>query len=103
MLISVHQLEESEKRYAALVKTPVRDNVSDFSEEAFANVSPEIIEGNILSTDENLTKRKQMLEAVKKEPVDFAFERAIGENDSVYSNFVELIRNAKQKGWQSCY
>lgn len=98
MLISVDQLKESEKRYVALEETPVRDNVSNFSEEAFiADVSPEIIKGNILGTDENLTKRKEMLETVKQEPVDFAFERAIGQNDSVYSNFVELIKNAKQK------
>ena len=38
-----------------------------------------------------------MLETVGQEPVDFAYERAIGKNDSVYSNFVELIGNAKQK------
>jgi endonuclease G len=98
MLISVNLLEESAKRYAALKKTSVRDNVSDFSEEALiADVSPEIIKGNILGADENLAKRKEMLAAVKQEPIDFAFERAIGKNDSVYSNFVELIRNAKQK------
>ncbi len=98
MLISVDQLEESEKRYSALDKKPVRDNVSDISEKALiADVSPEILRGNILGTNVNLAKRKEMLEAVKQEPVEFAFERAIGKNDSVYSNFVELIGNAKQK------
>ncbi|MEP7231908.1 MAG: DNA/RNA non-specific endonuclease [Ginsengibacter sp.] len=98
MFISVAQLDESAKRFTALDETPIRDKTSDFSEEALiADVSSNVTEGNIIGTDENLIKRKEMLEAIKQEPVDFAFERAIGKNDSVYSNFVELIRNAKQK------
>ncbi|MGI8636190.1 MAG: DNA/RNA non-specific endonuclease [Segetibacter sp.] len=99
MLISVDQLEESENRYAALETEPVRENVPDvFNEEVFIKgVSPDIIQGNILSTEENLTQRKIMLATVKQEPLDFAFERAIGKNDSLYSNFVELIKDAKQK------
>ncbi|MEO7959961.1 MAG: DNA/RNA non-specific endonuclease [Ginsengibacter sp.] len=98
MLISVDQLEESARRYAALDQQPVRDHVSDLSEEAvIQNVPRAITEGNIIGKEENITKRIEMLSALRKEPVDFAFERAIGENDSVYSNFVELIRNAKQK------
>lgn len=98
MLISVDQLEESTNRYIALGKNPIRESFSDFSNEALiADVSPEIVKGNILGTDENLLKRKEMLEEIKQEPVEFAFERAIGKNDSVYSNFVELIKYAKQK------
>ncbi len=98
MLISVEQLDESAKRFSALQEKPVRETFSDFSDEALiADVLPEVTKGNILGTDENLIKRKEMLEAIKQEPVDFAFERAIGNNDSVYSNFVELIRHAKQK------
>ena len=98
MFISLDQLEESEKRYDALQEEPVRNNVAAFSDEALiADVPPEVTRGNILGTDENLTKRKEMLETVGQEPVDFAYERAIGKNDSVYSNFVELIGNAKQK------
>ena len=98
MLVSIDQLDESEKRYDALQKEPVRNAVAAFSDEALiADVAPEITAGNILGTDENLNKRKEMLETVSQEPVDFAFERAIGKNDSVYSNFVELIGNAKQK------
>ena len=98
MFISIDQLEESEKRYDALQEEPVRNNVAAFSDEALiADVPPEVTRGNILGTDENLTKRKEMLETIGQEPVDFAYERAIGKNDSVYSNFVELIGNAKQK------
>ena len=98
MFVSVTQIEESAKRFSALTKEPLRDSVSDFSEDALIeDVPTEILEGNILGTEENLTKRREMLNNIKQEPVNFAFERAIGENDSVYSNFVELIRNVKQK------
>jgi endonuclease G, mitochondrial len=97
MLISLSKLEESEKRFVAIQKKIARDD-SDFSEEALiVNVPPEITKGNILGSEDNLAKRFQMLESTNIEPVEFAFERTIGENDSVYSNFVELIRNAKQK------
>jgi endonuclease G len=98
MLISLDLLDKSEKRFAALENKPLRGNISDFSDEALiADVPPEITKGNVLGTAENLTRRKEMLEEINKEPVEFAFERAIGENDSVYSNFVELILNAKRK------
>ena len=98
MLISVAQIEESAKRFSHLKREPARDKFSDFSEESFiSDVSPEIVKDNIISTEDNLVKRKEMLESIKNEPVDFAFERAIGKNDSVYSNFVELISIAKQK------
>ncbi len=97
MLISIDQLEESSKRYSALPKKPGRDEVPEFEESLIANVPSEVIKGNIIGTQANLTKRYEMLESVNQEPVNFAFERAIGENDSVYSNFVELILNAKQK------
>lgn len=99
MLIPVEQLKDSEKRYQALDQLPVRDKAIEvFKEKTFTKgVKPEVIKGNILSVDDNLVKRKEMLAAIKKEPVDFAFDRAIGKNDSVYSNFVELIHNAKQK------
>ncbi len=52
---------------------------------------------NIVTPSENLENRKQMLQESALEPVDFALERAIGNNDSVYSNFIELILLAKRK------
>ena len=98
MLISIDQLNESAKRHITLEKKSTRSNISDLSEETLiTDIPKETIINNILSTDDNLSKRKEMLETIKQEPVDFAFERAIGKNDSVYSNFVELIRDAKQK------
>lgn len=98
MLVAIDKLEESSKRYSSLANKAERVSVADFDKEEFIeNVPPQITRGNILGANENLAKRFEMLEAIKKEPVNFAFERAIGENDSVYSNFIELIRNAKQK------
>lgn len=50
-----------------------------------------------ISDDQNLEQRKRMLRDYGLEPVDFAFERAIGNNDSVYSNFIDTLQAAKQK------
>lgn len=98
MLISVDQLKKSESRYKATENTSLRTIAGNLPDEMLIdNVSPEVTAGNILSEDENLEKRKQMLDAKSIEPTDFAFERTIGENDSVYSNFVTLILNAKKK------
>jgi len=52
---------------------------------------------NTLGDDQNRVFRKSMLEDKGYEPLDFAYERSIGENDSVYSNFIELILQAKKK------
>lgn len=98
MQVPLDQLAESESRYAALEQTPVRDAFPGLAEEmAPADVPASVVAGNILGADENMQRRKQMLATIKQEPVDFAFERAIGKNDSVYSNFVELISLAKQR------
>jgi len=56
-----------------------------------------ITKDNILGKDVNLEKRKEMISAKAIEPVDFAYERAIGKNDSLYSNFIELIALTKRK------
>jgi endonuclease G len=57
----------------------------------------EITEGNIIGSEENLRKRKEMIDEKAIEPTDFAFERAIGQNDSLYSNFIELLATTKRK------
>lgn len=41
--------------------------------------------------------RKEVIAAKTAEPVDFAYERAIGHNDSLYSNFIELMALTKRK------
>lgn len=98
MLLSISQIEQSAKRFSAEEELKSRDLTEDLSKEVFIeDVSPEITRGNILNVDDNLAKRKEMLESLNQEPVEFAFERAIGQNDSVYSNFVELIHQAKQR------
>ena len=56
-----------------------------------------ITTNNILGADENREKRKEMITAKAFEPTEFAFERAIGKNDSLYSNFTELIALTKRK------
>lgn len=57
----------------------------------------EITRDNIIGTNQNLEKRKEMLKVKAPEPVDFAFERAIGRNDSLYSNFIEIMAITKRK------
>ncbi len=84
MLIPIDQLKNSGQRFKE-------------SNTAATGAAPEAPRGNILGSNENLQKRKEMLQTLGQEPVDFAFERAIGKNDSLYSNFVELIERAKQK------
>lgn len=97
MQLFVDQLRESEERFAALQAEPSRVSNVISEEASISDVAPEVVEGNLIGAAANLEKRKEMLEVISPEPVDFAFERAIGRNDSVYSNFIELIRSTKQK------
>ncbi|MFC4477344.1 DNA/RNA non-specific endonuclease [Flavobacterium chungangensis] len=55
---------------------------------------PDITEEENQKRKEN---RKNMIASKTAEPVDFAYERAIGNNDSLYSNFIELIALTKRK------
>ncbi|HEV7783042.1 MAG TPA: DNA/RNA non-specific endonuclease, partial [Chitinophagaceae bacterium] len=87
MLISVEQLKESANRYKSGKDTKGLDKA----------IPDEVAKGNIDGSQDNLAKRLELIEAVAPEPAEFAFERAIGKNDSVYSNFVELITGTKQK------
>ena len=98
MLISLDQLKKSEKRFDDAIDSNVRGTLTNLREGSLpSEISTTFATGPVVDTNTNLIQRKVMLEEVKKEPVDFAFDRAIGKNDSVYSNFVELIRLAKQK------
>jgi endonuclease G len=56
-----------------------------------------ITQDNILGKNLNLEKRKQAISARGFEPTEFAYERAIGKNDSLYTNFTELIALTKRK------
>lgn len=102
MLISIDQLNSSANRFELWQGKSVRAKVSTISEEElFENldntISKDVHKGNILDKNENLVKRKEMITAIGQEPTEFAYERAIGNNDSVYSNFVELIAIAKKR------
>ncbi|MCX6230356.1 MAG: DNA/RNA non-specific endonuclease [Bacteroidetes bacterium] len=101
MLVSVNQLKresnhgiKTDEAYAA-ADNIVIDNLVKATEEKLAFTSE--TSKNILSREENLLKRKEMISAIGFEPSDFAYERAIGENDSLYSNFTELIALTKRK------
>lgn len=53
--------------------------------------------GVITTNEQNNENRRKTIAAMSQEPAEFAFERAIGKNDSLYSNFVELIALTKRK------
>lgn len=98
MLLPINEINKSENRYYAVEDLKPKGLFVDLAEEmGLGDVDPEIIQDNIQESKENLAKRKAMIRSSSHEPVEFAFERAIGKNDSVYSNFVELIHLAKQK------
>lgn len=88
MLISLKNLEECEARYNAWQKIKKSDTILE-------STGP--VPSDDIPAPEILKKRKQMLRAGGLEPLNFAFERAIGNNDSVYSNFVEILADAKKK------
>lgn len=102
MIVSINQLEKCSDRYQ---KWQHQGNTREgFLEESTPAATPppdpayaNLPKGNMLGPKENLKKRKELLEAIRTEPAKFAYERAIGENDAVYSNFIELIVEAKRK------
>lgn len=99
MEVFLSELEKSDRRYRASkdIKTRADFDVEEFSAMHDELVSTEMIKGNIIKDDQKLDRRKEMIKRAGHEPVDFAFERAIGKNDSVYTNFIELIADAKRK------
>jgi endonuclease G len=103
MLVSVEQLKKEtnqDKDNANKAKRKPREKATDAVVAEEAAVTPlirAITEGNILGKDVNLEKRKEMIAEKGFEPTEFGFERAIGKNDSLYSNFSELIALTKRK------
>ena len=95
MLLPIDQLEKAAVR-APKIKNG--KNISALSRDLKTETAFTLSDkGVILNPQENLEKRKEMLHTLSVEPTDFAFERAIGNNDAVYSNFADLIENAKRK------
>jgi endonuclease G len=102
MLVSVEQLKKETNQTPEVVERDKAFKEAGLTEEAA--ISPEekplidaITKGNVLTKEENLEKRKEMIEAIAFEPTQFALERSIGDNDSLYSNFTELIALTKRK------
>jgi endonuclease G, mitochondrial len=97
MLISIDLLDESEKKYNAIKSVKSKDTYKVLASKSFIGDESSLTKGNLLGDEENMKMRKSLLKTSSLEPEEFAFERAIGKNDSVYSNFVELIHHAKSK------
>lgn len=102
MLVSIQQLNreinqsfvevENLERDIQIENRGIDDNISEEK-----RILKQITKDNILGISENISMRKAMLDSKAIEPLDFAFERAIGKNDSLYSNFVDLIAQTKNK------
>ncbi len=100
MLVSATQLQKESNQIMVDEEASLNENkkvvqpiISD-KEKALLKT---ITSGNLLGKNTNLVKRKEMISAKGFEPVEFAYERAIGINNSLYSNFTELIALTKRK------
>jgi len=101
MFLSEEQLKESELRFADIQKSQSLSTENGLPNDILAMeglmINPDPIPQANPATDLQAANRKMTLEYKAPEPTDFAYERAIGKNDSVYSNFVELLMDAKEK------
>jgi len=102
MLVSTKLIKKSAERYKIGKDIAAKETKANLSEEELVKhvdktIPDSVVKGNILGAKDNLIKRLELIESQAPEPAAFAFERAIGKNDSVYSNFVELIATTKQK------
>lgn len=113
MYVSVTELEKAQERFHVNLKKKAKPKASALDIGAsdleglvmdkkeltpkIPGISENTTVGKIIGDKANMVKRKEMLEALSVEPVDFALERAIGKNDSVYTNFVDLLVDAKKK------
>lgn len=102
MKVSVKQLKREINQVAETTFVKKTEVKLPVAEEAV--IAPEtpilikpVVKENVVGAATNIEKRKEMIVAKSFEPADFAFERAIGKNDSLYSNFAELIAITKRK------
>lgn len=102
MLVSVQQLKKETNQPSETFDNKKKTSKEELDKELIPSPpkTPEIkviTAGNILGENENMAKRKEMISAKGFEPTEFAYERAVGRNDSLYSNFTELIALTKRK------
>jgi endonuclease G, mitochondrial len=94
MQVSAQQLKKESNQPADGVEEAAPAPAISAEEKPLINT---ITQGNILGAKANLEKRKETISAKGFEPTEFAYERAIGKNDSLYTNFTELIALTKRK------
>lgn len=103
MLVSAKQLKKDNNQSPSAADAPKTAGDQSGLETAAAPpeekvaIDPSLTAGNLLGKKENLEKRRETISAKGFEPTEFAYERAIGRNDSLYSNFTELIALTKRK------
>jgi len=91
-MININEIKNAVTEYHNLVQPSVnRKTAHDFAEES-TEAGPQKAESKIQDT-----RRINVLNELNYEPYQFAFERSIGNNDNVYSNYVELMLEAKKK------
>lgn len=88
MQLSLKQLEACAQRYQEWQDSEAQASLLEVKKPAVRDA---------VGPAQNLDSRKRMLRDSGLEPADFAFERAIGKNDSVYSNFTDILNGAKSK------
>ncbi len=93
MEVSAEQLKKDNNQPTESVGAAPAETISR-EEKPLINA---ITQDNILGKNVNLEKRKETISAKGFEPTEFAYERAIGKNDSLYTNFTELIALTKRK------
>ncbi len=96
MLISIDELDYAEEQYKVIKNTDIQDRFAAMASRSLLD-NETVKNDNIVTKERNQESRKALLNTLSTEPFDFAYERSIGKNDSVYSNFVELIQHAKSK------
>jgi endonuclease G len=102
MRVSVKQLKKETNQPAASAAITKENNIAGLPKKVLKapgekSIIKAITKDNITDRDTNLEKRKEMIAAKALEPAEFAYERSIGVNDSLYSNFTELIALTKRK------
>ncbi|MEP7377655.1 MAG: DNA/RNA non-specific endonuclease [Chitinophagaceae bacterium] len=102
MQVSVKQLKRETNQLTADTASKKEEGILPVDHEATIAFPDNplikaITANNMLTAAENRQKRKEMIEAKAFEPAGFAFDRSIGHNDSLYSNFTELMALTKRK------
>ena len=99
MKVSLEQLEKDTNQQTEQAGNgPIPEGVGlPPTENSLALLKEITKDNNTLAKSERTAKRREVIARNSVEPTEFAYERAIGNNDSLYSNFAELIALTKRK------